>query len=183
MRQNKLLMTLKEPIKREHNADRFYHKFCYAISSLTQDQQHVYMGDIDHDLPDIYQLCDQIIQDFDLGCLFLIKSSKGFNIISLDKMSLDQVNKINLAYPDHIDQVFNKLQYDQRGFYTIRVGDDKDLVNVFHDPQDHHVFSNAHRIFLNHFFGIEVPFSHCDAYENIKLIKYFSNKNGVDLPA
>ena len=152
---------------------------CYGISSLTQDNKHIFMADFDNiTARDVIKELLKLQNDYDLSHVFVIKSRHGFNAICLDKLKLKQVYEICKS-SDLIDKDFTYYNYVRR-YYTLRFDRDKSLYSILHGFFNNTIQSNAHRKFLEFFFDIEYNPSYYifDKFTKIDVIKYNSDKSG-----
>jgi len=155
------------------------YKTAYGITSKCKDGNHIYMGDIDNDIPidQVKRICKGIQKSFYLSDIHIIKSSHGWNLLCFDKLPLKLIWKINYQVPE-IDKVFNRLAFINRGLYVIRTipSDDKTYRCTIYGNQ--HVFpmSNAHRIYCNNWLdGFNVDKSYYYDDEEILNICKFKN--------
>jgi len=160
-------------------------KIAFGITSKCEDNSHIFMTDIDKDninIDIISRVLDKIIDEYKLSNIYIVESSNGYNAFSLDKLPLKLIYSINHCFPNIIDQQYNELQFNKRGFYTLRIGLDKHVVDI--RPSPHAIFcrSNAHRIFFNSVFELHIDKYHIfDDYEIVKIIRFLNSKHGVDL--
>lgn len=155
-------------------------KYAYGITSKCNDGNHVFMSDIDENIPleNIINILQDMSRCYLLNKLFVLKSTNGYNIIGLDKISLKLIYLINKRYPS-IDQQYNELQYNNRGFYTIRMDNDKKLIYE-HSGKPIYVCSNAHRRFLNDHFNINIPNGkNYDDSMVLTIIRFKNKKHGI----
>lgn len=156
-------------------------KYAFGITSLTEDKCHIFMSDIDENISfeNAIKICYDILKTYRFGSMFLIESTNGYNILSLDKISLKLIYQINKKYPS-VDQLYNDLQYNKRGFYTLRIDQDKKIVWEYLSPNGCFVRSNAHRVFLNNQFNIYIAHNGItDNFDMLKIIKFKNKKHGV----
>lgn len=158
------------------------YKTNFGITSKTQDNQHIYMGDIDDNLT--FDEIMKVISELHKRGLYeviLVESTNGFNLFSLDKMSLKMVHKLNGEIP-FIDSEFNDLAYRLRGFYVLRIGNDKKIIGCYQNPcftKPLFVKSNAHRKFFNVVYGLGLQHDkYYDDLAHYQLIAFNSKKHG-----
>lgn len=155
-------------------------KYCYGISSLTQDCKHIFMCDIDryiHSYP-LERLIKYIQSKYYLSDMYIFKSTHGFNMLTLDKLPLKMVHNINKSIT-FCDTDFNKYSF-KRGYYVLRIDKDKELINIIpHNGLDAWVKSNAHKKFLKEVMHLNIkPKGVFDDYTIMDLIEYPSKKDG-----
>jgi len=117
------------------------YKIAYGITSQAADDSHIFISDIDKDIPldQVKAYCKVIQKHFDLSDIYIMKSNHGYNLVSLDKLPLKLVYQINHTIP-YVDKVFNRLAFLNRGLYVLRTlprADKFYLCTVFngcHDP-------------------------------------------------
>lgn len=153
--------------------------------SRTFDDGHIYMGDIDEKIPlkKVESLCRRLQDNFLLHHIYIVRSSSGWNIFSLDKLALKMVFLIN-SVTDEICKKFNNIAFRTRCFYVLRVGSDKELVKRVPSPRSSPVFvqSNGHRIFYNNMLGISREWDmFFDEFERFWIIRFKSSKHGWSL--
>lgn len=158
------------------------YKTNFGITSKTQDNQHIYMGDIDKDLTfDEIMTVIKELHNRGLYEIIVIESSNGYNLFSLDKMSLKMVHKLNDEIP-FIDNEFNRLAYTMRKFYVLRIANDKKVMGIYRNPcftKMIYVKSNAHRKFFNVVYGLGLH--HDKFYDDLnhyQIIAFNSWKHG-----
>lgn len=156
---------------------------CYGISSLTQDNQHIFMADSDGISFYTFRLEMKRIQAvYDLSDIFIIKSTHGFNAFSLDKLTLNLIYDIgiNSRVMDRDFFVYGL----PRGYFTLRMDQDKQLATILNCiVPNKFEKSNAHRLFTEWFFNLIIPpkKDHFDNNTKLDIIQYPSDKNGYHL--
>lgn len=141
------------------------------------------MCDIDDGLPieHIVNICEAIQKDFLLSDIYILRTANGWNLFSLDKLSLKLVWIINNCFEESCKD-YNRISFYIRKFYVLRMGADKTLEHVA--KSDNHVFvkSNAHRIFfeniINGFHDYDQDLRDFDEYEKFVITKFKSSKHG-----
>lgn len=150
-----------------------------GVVSETKDGNHILMLDIDNeiDLDKLNIFLLNIMEKCNLTFLYVIKSNHGFNIASLDKFNIKLYDKISILCGDYVDKDYLRLGR-QRGYYALRIGIDKEFIKfIINDNNNLYCYSNAHRIFFNAMFGLNIRYSSLfDNYDNIQLVKYNSDK-------
>lgn len=164
-----------------NNADITKYKTNFGITSKTQDNQHIYMGDIDNN-PTFDELMETIQQLFIFGLrrVFVVKSTNGFNLYSLEKMPLKMIYHINSCIP-FIDKEFNRLAFEMRKFYVLRIGSDKVYVGLWDNTNNviNRVESNSHRLFFNAVYRTGIyKEKNFDNYSIYQIIAFNSKKHG-----
>jgi len=155
-----------------------YIKVCYGISSKADDNHgHVFMMDFDGiSFKNVKEYLLHIQKQINLSDIYIIKSTNGYNAISLDVLSLSMIYNTGMDIQSPADKKFFVYGFE-RGYYTLRFGDDKKLVHVLHRSNDKEK-SLAHKLFLEWFFDIEINALNLNDYRNIKIIQYRSEKHG-----
>jgi len=157
-------------------------KFSFGVTSQCDDGNHVYMADIDENISheNVLDIVCSIIENYHLYMIHIIKSTHGYNLMSFDKLPLKLIYEINRRYPS-IDQTYNELQYYKRGFYTLRIADDKTYVNHLGCSTPLYMQSNAHRIFMNSIFNHNFSKNpYFDDFETFRIIRFYNQKHGVN---
>ena len=159
-------------------------KVAFGITSVCENGSHIFMSDIDSDvsIKEARIVYSKIIEEYGLSRIYLLKSSCGYNAFSLDKLPLKLVHEINSSN-SLIDAVYNDLQFTRRGFYTLRIGMDKKVIDFVNSKNCIFVRSNAHRIFFNNIFSLDIrhlPFIYDDC-ERFRVIRFLNGKHGVDV--
>lgn len=151
-----------------------------AISSLCEDGKHVIFWDFDifpslNGLRRVEETLSNIIKQFDISNAYIIKTRHGYNAISLDKFSFEEVFNIKDGTP-YDDRKHNNFGYTQ-SHWRLRIGGDKKLVSIFNRLNFKNSRSNSHRIFINKFFNtnIDKDFTF-DNFKNTCIVGYWSWK-------
>ena len=155
----------------------------FGITSKCEDNNHIYMGDIDNtdiSLNKVKGICMELQKEFNLSTIYIVSSKNGFNLFSLDKIPLKMVFLVNNSN-GFIDKTYNKLQFLNRGSYTLRTlpAYDKFIAGIVQSGNRVFPRSDAHRCFFNNLFGnnIEKDFMF-DDLEKIELCKFHNSKYG-----
>lgn len=155
-------------------------KCCYGISSVTQDYRHIFMADCDNKdkLKEFREWLDGLQIIHDLSDIYLIKSTHGYNAISLDKLSINSVYNFGMA-SNLIDTHFLKYGF-RRNYFVIRFDKDKKLIEIMKNNNSKYEKSQPHAWFLNLIFGLEIETNNSNFDDNtiIDIIQYPSDKNG-----
>lgn len=160
-------------------------KYAYGITNQCNNGSQVYFADIDNQI----SLDDLETLVHDLGSLamfrqiYVFKSKNGYNLIALDKVSSKFIYMTNRHFRDDIDQLYNEMQYRERGFYTLRVSKDKQYVGsvTCWGDKSPYVQSNAHRMFLNQMFHIPIKKTELfDDETHVRIIKFMNQKYGYE---
>lgn len=153
-------------------------KTCLAISSLCNDNQHILMLDIDENisLEEVLMYCTPIINKYNLSDIYVINSTKGYNLFSLDKLPFNFIKMIGQEFPI-FDKQFLVFGY-RRGYYDLRLGVDKKYITKV-DGNKYVNKSNAHRLFFNWFFDLNIENdAFFDHETKIGIVEYESEKYG-----
>lgn len=125
----------------------------FCISSKCEDLNHILIWDFDN--IDAYYILRSLsqIQDYhNLGDIFLVKSSHGFNAFCLDKFWLNEAYNI-LFYSRWND--FNHIRIGFKSeSWCLRLSDDKKLDEILMPTETYkeREQSNAHYLFFKKFF-------------------------------
>jgi hypothetical protein len=157
-------------------------KTAFGITSKCHDGSHIYMGDIDTDisLNKVKSICMKFQLEYNLSTIYIIGTNHGYNLYSLDKIPLKLIFIINNS-DNNLDKVYNKLQFLNRGSYTLRTlpAGDKFVIARVQSANRVFVRSNAHRIYFNNFFALDVPKDFMfDESEKIELCRFHNTKYG-----
>lgn len=154
------------------------YKCCYGLSSATKDNKHIFMIDFDNvSYYTIYNDLLRIQHIYKLSDFYIIESTNGYNALTLDKISLKKIYEIGI---ESIFSCRNFYLYGyDRKYYVLRFGDDKKLEKILKSSWIQNQKSNAHRLFLEHFFNIKIDKDkHYDDLTKCDLIQYPSDKDG-----
>jgi hypothetical protein len=158
------------------------YKCAYGISSLTDNNKHVFMLDFDDVNKNIMLIVlrrTQLIHN--LSDIYIIKSTHGFNVISFDKLTLNAIKNLSLKcnYLNKlVDADFIKYGF-QRGYYCLRFGADKELFYIMKNDSVKFEKSLSHAQFIEWFFKIEIKKDYTfDDNSKIDIIKFPSKKHG-----
>lgn len=156
-------------------------KCCYGISSKVNDFDHVFMIDYDHiELKDVLQHVTLIQKEYNLSDMYIIKSTNGFNVISLDMIHPSLIYNIGVDVHSPADRNFFKYGF-KRGYYVLRFDKDKELVGIVTNKCQVYEKSLAHKKFLEWFFSILIHDDNFNEEDKIDIIQYPSNKDGFHL--
>ena len=160
-------------------------KYAFGITSQCHDGSHIYMADIDENITidNVITIVSDILKKYYLYTIHIVKSTNGYNLFSLDKLPLKEIHEINRQYPS-IDQKYNKLQYERRGFYTLRISNDKHYTLPITQDNKTPLFvqSNAHRIFFNSIYNLSLlQTNYYDNSDYFKIIRFINEKHGVEM--
>jgi len=167
-------------MKKEIKKTKQILKCCYGISSYVDKNKHVFMIDYDNvKLEDVISHLRYVMERFKLSKVFVIKSTHGYNAISLNVLPLYIIYQIGMEINSIADRDFFKYGYGRR-YYVLRFDKDKKLVKVL-KSRDKNIYDNslAHKMFLEWFFNIKIEIDN-SFLNNTKLdiIQYPSKKNG-----
>ena len=156
-------------------------KCCYGVSSKVSDFDHVFMIDYDNiELEDVLHHVKVIQKEYNLSDMYIIKSTHGFNVISLDMLFPSLIYNIGIDIRSPADQDFFKYGF-KRGYYVLRFDKDKELIGIITNKSNIYKKSLAHKKFLEWFFNIIIHPDNYDDNDKIDIIQYPSNKNGFHL--
>lgn len=164
------------------NIDK-YSKYAFGVCSNTEDDKHIIMLDFDNiHLDNVYNTIINMQSRFNLSNFYLIKSAHGYNAFCLSKRKILDIYLMLLKYK-HIDKQFIELAYKLRGFFVLRMGKDKHLIDII-KPESYKYFSeelsNSHKIFFEEIMKFKI--SNRYNYDNstiIKIIAFKSKKHGM----
>ena len=154
-----------------------------GITNKTEDNKFIPFLDFDSDNFELMHMdIVNIREKFKLSNPFLIKSTNGFNVFFLDKMTFDDC--LELCKNCHsIDLNFIKYAIKKNNF-TLRIGKDKNFIHSLNSEYSEHELSFAHYQFFNEFFkvdilnGFEITNLNFDELDEIELVMYMSKKYG-----
>jgi hypothetical protein len=156
-------------------------KTCFGINSSCDDGKHVLF--FDYDIKNLNVVCSELeyIQKlFNLSEIYIIFTDNGFNAFCFDKFLFKDVlviySKCEIICEDFVKYC------TKRGYFTLRMSKDKELVWIIKSNSCIHKKSNAHRIFFRDV--MKYHFNDSDNFDNSKNIileSYSSNKHGYDL--
>ena len=158
---------------------RYKAPVCYGISSITKDNQHIFMIDYDtHNLNKIRSSLINIQYDFDLSDIYILKTTNGYNAFSMDKLGHSLLYMIGVNTP-LADRRFFDYGF-KKGYYVLRIdGNDKEIVDIMTNPSHKYEKSTAHAIFFKHTLGIRVDATlNYDNHTECDIIGYRSMRHG-----
>jgi hypothetical protein len=158
------------------------YKIAFGITSQCQDNSHIFISDIDEEISiqAIKRISLRLQHDYKLSTIYIIGSKHGYNLISLDKLPCKMVYMINHSI-DEVDPVFNRLAFKERGFYVIRTQPnyDKMVIDLAYSKNNIFVRSNAHRIFFNSLFDLNIEKTDIfDESERVTMCRFKNKKYG-----
>lgn len=161
-------------------------RYAFGIASRTFDDNHIFMSDIDENLPlsEVVEVAQEIQREFLLFQIHIIKSSKGWNLVSLDKLPLKLVYMINNEIPKACRK-YNRMSFYNRRFYVLRMGSDKVVEADVRVEGGNPLFvqSFAHRVFFRKYlksFDDVCPPCFYDNQNRFVITKFESDKHGVE---
>lgn len=130
-------------------------KVCFGITNLTADGYFIPFLDYDDiALKRVEKELSDIQKKFNLSDVYIIKSSNGYNALSLDKLPYNvMINLVN--YSKLLDKTFRKVAI-ARGYFTLRIGIDKKIIVILESDCKYYEKSNSHCMSLERFYDIEV---------------------------
>ena len=144
-----------------------------CISSQTEDNKHILIWDFDR--IDVYDMLKSLskMQSYNgLGVIYIFESRWGFNAVCLDKLIDKEVYniKLNTRYDDYWH---NNIGYKSNS-WAWRIGNDKHYLKHLlpTDDYQYRIQSNAHKIFLEKQFNIQVNFGIFDTYTDLIIESY-----------
>jgi len=151
----------------------------YGITSVCKNGKHIYMGDIDKFLEDsqIRRIVNKLMDYWFLSDCLVIETLNGFNLVSFDKLSLQEIYEINKNIAD-IDKAFNQYNY-MRKYYTLRLAPDKSVYGYYLNTRKYIDVekSNGHREFFNNLFNIKIPKDErFDGEHYFQIVRYEDSK-------
>ena len=156
-----------------------------GLCSLTEDEKHILMFDIDiKDIMYRYKVSDEVrrIQDkFILSSFYLFKTTNGYHAYCLDKFSLEEAWKI---YNDckFKDDSHTYIGYAFRKHWVLRIGKNIEHIETIHPSpfkRSTNERSNAHRMFLNMQYGLDIHNDlSFDCYTKCLIIRYPQRSKG-----
>lgn len=153
---------------------------CFGIQSNLPDGKHIFMLDYDgDDYSLLYKSIIDIQNTYKLSDFFILKSANGYNAFTLDKLELDFIVSILSNY-DIIDPQFIALaMHPNRGFFVLRMGQEKRYCSYIPSSFDLHEKSYAHYLFFKDIMKFPVTcFGEHDKNKQFQIIAYRSGKHG-----
>ena len=155
-------------------------KCSYGVSSQCDHRaEHIFMIDYDGvSLENVREHLKYIQKELGLSTIFIIKSKHGYNALSLDKLPISLIYSYGTNILSPADRDFFKYGYG-RNYYVLRFDQDKEIVEILPSDSKKYKKSEAHRIFMEFFFGLNIDYDNSfDDNQNIIFVQYPSNKNG-----
>jgi opacity protein-like surface antigen len=154
-----------------------------GICSLCSDERHIPMFDIDLSIGKM----DAVIADLKkmqkkhkAGDLYVFTTKNGFHVYGLDKFSLSDVNRMYYTL-DHGDKAHRRIAFYYRKHYVLRLGNDISFTYKL-KQQTSREKSNAHRIFLNKYFGLQIPETELFDQSTSLLIEHYPQRSKGHIP-
>lgn len=157
-------------------------KCCYGVSSKAGANEHTLFLDYDHiGLESVKTHLFYLQNEYSFSDIYIIKSTNGYNAICLDKIPLYLIFTLGNSVIAPVDRNFIKYGF-QRGYYTLRFDNDKQLIEVLKSDNKKYDKSFAHKVFLEWFFRIKIDFDNTfDENTKLSIIQYPSTKNGYHI--
>lgn len=154
-------------------------KSCFGICSDTKDNKHIIMVDFDGtSYINVYSTLYNLVNENNLSTMYIIESKNGFNAFSLTKMKLYDIEKMLKKYK-HIDRMFIKLAVEKRGFFVLRIGNDKKYLSAIPSYNKENL-SYAHYLFYSDVMNYPIYNNGSyDKFKELKIIAYKSLKHGI----
>jgi hypothetical protein len=153
--------------------------YCFGIASKCEDGKDILMLDFDIKDYDFEKMINdlQLMQSsYSLSNMYIIESNNGYNIFSLDKISMEIYRKID-RFTRLVDSDFMKYGL-KRGYFVLRMDKDKQFFDVL-EHEGRYRKSNAHRLFFNFALNMEIKKDLLfDRSTRFDLIQYDSDKDG-----
>lgn len=110
--------------------------------------------------------------------MYILKSTHGYNAFSLDKLTYHILKDV-YKYSKFSDKDFIKYGL-QRGFLTLRMGNDKRLINILYSDNEGYYKSYSHKLFFEKVmqFTIKDNNNMFDNEKQITITVFPSNKHG-----
>lgn len=125
-------------------------KYKYLAFGITnQCHDKTFIPFFDYDITNLFTISKELrgIQEkFNLSNFYIIESFNGFNVFSLDKISFNRLKTI-LNYTKFVDRLFIKCSI-QRGFCTLRMGNDKKYLTILENAETKYKKSLVHKKFF-----------------------------------
>jgi hypothetical protein len=115
-----------------------------------------------------------------LNTFYIFQTTNGFHAWNLQKFTLGEAYRIYRQFK-YADDTHRFIGYAYRYHWVLRIGNDiKHIEDVITDPNGH-ILSNAHRLFLNEHYGLNIRHDlYCDNFDEVLLIRYPQrNKNHI----
>jgi len=133
-------------------------KECLGMTNLTNNGYFLPFFDYDSKrLMKVKNELRNIQHTFSLSDIYLIKTLNGYNAFSLDKIPFSILNQI-MECSKEVDKDFKRLAF-KRGFFVLRVGQEKKLQEILCSENNIYEKSLCHALALHTFFDylLETP--------------------------
>lgn len=153
-------------------------KVCFGMTNLTADGYFIPFLDYDDiSLKRVETDLLNIQKKFNLSDIYIIKSSNGYNALSLDKLPYNVMISL-VDYSKIVDKVFRKVAI-ARGYFTLRIGIDKKIICILTSDSIYYEKSNSHLLALEKFYDIEVKnIEKIDKNTMLRIDMFLSDKYG-----
>jgi len=157
-------------------------KACFGICSNTKDNKHILFIDFDKiKYGSVISTLKSIQINYNISTFYVLKTTNGYNAFSLSKRSISEIEEIYNHY-DNIDKLYIKLSIKKRGFFVLRMDNNKKIVGMVENHNDD-ILSFAHYRFFTDVMSYHLfDFDSFDNFLWFKIISYKSVKSGfVDI--
>lgn len=159
-------------------------KFKYISFGITNECEDAYqIPFFDYDVKDLLYVIRELqtIQTtFQLSNIYIIKSLNGYNAFSFDKLTINVLKTIYIV-SRWIDKDFIKYGL-QRGFMTLRMGYDKQLIYTLHSSLGIYQKSLPHKKFFTQIMEFQINDNENFDDKNKLILSMFpSNKHGFKM--
>lgn len=155
-------------------------KECFGITNLTSDGKFIPFFDYDNvSLSRIIDELSFIQKNYFLSDVYIIKSNNGYNALTLDKVSWDNLLQI-MRESERVDNKFKKLAIERR-FFVLRLGNDKKIINILKEQYLYFRYqkSLSHALALNCFYNTDIDINlSFDDNTIMRMYLYKSAKDG-----
>lgn len=137
-------------------------------------------------LKNVETTINNIINDYKISTVYIIKTKNGYNAFSLTKKSFLEIVYMLSGY-EYIDSLFIKLAVEKRGFFVLRMGKDKQYIKKIFSPFSpiDNSLSYAHYLFFKKIMDYPIQIGnfmvskkYFDMLTKYKIISYKSVKHG-----
>lgn len=153
----------------------------FGITNQCKDDHLIPFFDYDDiNISTVRMELDFLQKVFDLSNIYIMESTNGYNAFSFDKLTFDILKSI-YNKSKYIDKDFIKYGL-QRGFMTLRLGNDKKLVDILKTNNRIYLKSSSHKKFFNDIMRFHiVDLINFDNEKIITITMFPSNKHGFEM--
>ena len=163
-------MTAKKKLTNEDSLE------CFGMTNLTSDGYFIPFFDYDDvSLRIVIEELSFLQESYHLSDIYIIKSSNGYNALSLDKISWEILIQI-MRESERADVSFKKLAIERR-FFVLRIGKDKKIVEILKGFSEYKK-SLSHALALKCFYNLPIPLE--DNFDDNTIMRMYLYKSAKD---